>query len=314
MDSHSLSKVDYNNDKTIMTTRMAHHHPTVNSVLRYSKHCKHVVIFDMHDDGHDHNHHNNSPGNGAGDVDLVTNFVCRALPTAEKTCKLLQIRQQQPKNNGNEIDTRQRSSTAMETTILSSFAYSRAQQSPTFSTKIGELQKKWRMKSAAKTKEIIFKRLTAAVNRLFRDRYFPSSSTGKEDTAAAAGMTIGNSTVNTARTTVPMTCPSVEKLEKLLNMSMASDKFITSRREWQDLYYDAGDGGDGSNNNMDSAEDRLLETRSTRDSYIRERFAKSVAVQKFCSIDLEAIRSDPFWIDFLESLDPIDLWLEKLSK
>jgi hypothetical protein len=162
---------------------------------------------------------------------------------------------------------------------------------------------------------------------------------------ATSATTIGNrSTVNTALaatgaaagkellipTEVPIPCPSVEKLDKLLIMSMESDKFITSRREWQDMYYchkdhdtdEAGDHGgvDNTNNHTDnSGKDIhflfwLSETRSTRDSYIRERFAKSVAGHKFCSIDLEAIRSDPFWIDFLDSLDPIDWWLEKISK
>lgn len=133
-------------------------------------------------------------------------------------------------------------------------------------------------------------------------------------------------------TDVPMKCPSVEKLDKLLSMSMLSDKFITSRREWQNVYYypkehdteeAAGDHGgvDKRKNHMDDNSGKdghfllwLSETRLARDLYIREQFAKSVDNQKFCSIDLEAICSDPFWADFLESLDPIDLWLEKISR
>ena len=349
----------------VLTTMMeqVHHHPTVSSVLRYSKHFKNVVIFDMHDAGQNQNHSNGHDVNDNVAVDLVTNFICRALPTAEKTCKLLQLRQEQqrPKNNtGNEMENaglimNLRSSTAMETNILSSFAFSRAQQSPTFSIKIGELQEKWGTKNAAKTKEKVFKKITAAVNHFFSDRYFQSSTSSStrgvgtiqwrgmqqhnSNITATSATTIGNSTMNTTLTAaeliptdVPMKCPSVEKLDKLLSMSMLSDKFITSRREWQNVYYypkehdteeAAGDHGgvDKRKNHMDDNSGKdghfllwLSETRLARDLYIREQFAKSVDNQKFCSIDLEAICSDPFWADFLESLDPIDLWLEKISR
>jgi hypothetical protein len=273
----------------VLLTRMVREHQTVAPMLRYLKHFDNVVIFDMH-----------GP-NGGGVDDLITSFVCRALPTAKKTCQLLQLqqRQQGPKKNAQRSSTTHaRSSTEMESIILTSFVMFRLRHSPKFSILFSKLLKKWK-KSKRLTKKKLISDLAAPVERIFRERYFPSRKT------AAAGE-------ERIPPTVPMTCPSVEKLDKLLRMSIASDKFITSRREWQDMYYNpkvADDADPGPAREGAVVGSNYTEMRLTRNSYIRERFAKSVAEQKFCSIDLKAIQSDPFWIDFLDSLD---VWVDKL--
>jgi hypothetical protein len=296
MDKIFLSQVDYEDedDKNIMNattanttdgvllTRMVREHQTLAGMLIYSKHFDKVVIFDI------------QGPNGGGVDDLVTNFVCRALPTAVKTCQLLQLQlvhQGTKKNAESHSTTHEQSSTEMESTILSSFVMLRIQQSPRFAIQVAKQKL---------TKKKLFLQKAKTVKRIFNERYFPS----RNSTLAGALTVVGEESIPP---TVPMTCPSVEKLDKLLRMTIVSDKFITSRREWQDLYYypPVGDGAAVDSNYTDrSDEDRLvwlLETRLTRNSYIRERFAKSVGGQKFCSLDLNAIQSDPFWIDFLDS-------------
>jgi hypothetical protein len=76
------------------------------------------------------------------------------------------------------------------------------------------LQEKWKKGEIGTTKKIVFP-LTVLVDRIFRDRYFPSTSSNTT-LAAGAGTAAGEERITPA---VPMPCPSVEKLDKLLHVN-----------------------------------------------------------------------------------------------
>jgi hypothetical protein len=90
----------------------------------------------------------------------------------------------------------------------------RVKQSPTFSIHMKRLQEKWKKGEIGTTKKIVFP-LTVLVDRIFRDRYFPSTSSNTT-LAAGAGTAAGEERITPA---VPMPCPSVEKLDKLLHVN-----------------------------------------------------------------------------------------------